>query len=781
MLRGKIVSKHKAIRLCPSHTCSFINFTTSSTPFLQNSTSSLNLFSPYFTPIQNLVNQYKSPHAHLTLSPFSHKDHNFLDQTSQKFENLVFKCKNCCDIRGAKQLQSHVIKDGFFSDVFLSNSLINLYVKVGDLGSARLVFDEMSERNMVTWACLVSGYVQNELSEEAFAVFRGMVREGIVPNSYAIGSVLRGCYALGSRGVVPGLQIHGLVSKTVYAFDVVVCNVLISLYGGCMESPDYAFRVFGEICEKNSVSWNSIISVYSKRGDACSVFELSSDMQKEGSGFSEYTFGSLITAACSSVEYGLSLLKQILAKVERFGCLEDLYVGSALVSGFARFGLLDIAIEIFKQMGARNAVTLNGLMVGLVRQKRGEEAFYIFKEMNDLVEINSDSYVVLLSALAEFKLPDEGRSKGKMVHGYVIRTGLCDFKAEIGNGLINMYAKCDAIDDACSTFKLMRNKNSVTWNSLISALDQNECFEDAIISFHDMRRSTLIPSKFTLISALSSCASLGWMRMGEQIHCEGLKLGLDTDVSVSNALLSVYAECGCITECKKVFSFMPDHDQISWNSIIGAYSNNEGPISEIINHFKKMMQEGWSPNDITFINTLASVSSLTSCELGRQIHALVIKCALMNSTPIENAFLSFYGKCGAMVECENIFSGMFDRRDDMSWNSMISGYIHNGMLPNAMNLVRLMLQSGQKLDCFTFASVLSNEKKTDVAIASRSAIADIANTFHDKMYIKSKSADKTLEHLARARERENLFEIKVHCRLERNKQNWKSYSYIKCQ
>ncbi|KAL1822140.1 hypothetical protein ACET3Z_008918 [Daucus carota] len=296
----------------------------------------------------------------------------------------------------------------------------------------------MSDRNMVTWACLVSGYVQNELSEEAFAVFRGMVREGIVPNSYAIGSVLRGCYALGSRGVVPGLQIHGLVSKTVYAFDVVVCNVLISLYGGCMESPDYAFRVFGEICEKNSVSWNSIISVYSKRGDACSVFELSSDMQKEGSGFSEYTFGSLITAACSSVECGLSLLKQILAKVERFGCLEDLYVGSALVSGFARFGLLDIAIEIFKQMGSRNAVTLNGLMVGLVRQKRGEEAFYIFKEMNDLVEINSDSYVVLLSALAEFKLPDEGRSNGKMVHGYVIRTGLCDFKAEIGNGLINI-------------------------------------------------------------------------------------------------------------------------------------------------------------------------------------------------------------------------------------------------------------------------------------------------------------------------------------------------------
>lgn len=194
--------------------------------------------------------------------------------------------------------------------------------------------------------------------------------------------------------------------------------------------------------------------------------------------------------------------------------------------------------------------------------------------------------------------------------------------------------------------------------------------------------------------------------MGEQVHCEGLKLGLDLDVSFSNALLSVYAESGCITECKKVFSSMSDHDQISWNSIIGAYSSSDGPIAEFINYFKEMMQDGWRPNDITFINTLASVSSLTSCELGKQIHALVIKHALVNDAAIENAFLSYYGKCGAMVECE-IFSGMSDRRDDTSWNSMISGYIHNEMLPKAMDLVRLKLLSGQKLDCFTFASVHS--------------------------------------------------------------------------
>ncbi|KAL8097623.1 hypothetical protein AgCh_030669 [Apium graveolens] len=96
----------------------------------------------------------------------------------------------------ALHLLSGVAIDGLFRVVFLSNTLTNLYVKLGDLGCARLMFDDMSQRNMVSRACLVSGYVQN---------------------SYAIGSVLRGCYKLGSRGVGLGLQVHGLVPKTVDA------------------------------------------------------------------------------------------------------------------------------------------------------------------------------------------------------------------------------------------------------------------------------------------------------------------------------------------------------------------------------------------------------------------------------------------------------------------------------------------------------------------------------------------------------------------------------------
>ncbi|CAI9762099.1 unnamed protein product [Fraxinus pennsylvanica] len=578
----------------------------------------------------------------------------------------------------------------------------------------------MPDKNLVTWACLISGYTQNEMPYDACAMFGRMVSSGFIPNHYAIGSALRACQSLGVDGLRYGMQIHGFISKTPHTFDVIVCNVLISMYGSCMGSAgaNYASRVFDGIDNKNCISWNSIISVYSQRGDTCSAFVLFSSMQKEGLRFSfrptEYTLGSLIAAAAASscVDSGRSLLEQMLAKIVKSGFLGDLYVGSALVSGFAKFGSVDTANKIFQHMGARNAVSMNGLIVGLVKLKRGEEAVEVFMKMRNLVRTNSDSFVTLLSAFAEFSYLEDGKRKGKEVHVYLIRTGIIDSKITIGNSLINMYAKCGAIEDACSVFKLMSCKDSVSWSSMISGFDQNDRFEDALFSFRAMKKAGLIPSTFTLISALSSCGSLGSIWMGEQIHCEGIKLGLDLDVSVSNSLLSIYSDTRYVAECRKVFSYMPEYDQVSWNTIVGAFGDSESSIIDAVVYFKKMMQVGWILNSITFINILSAATSLSHFEFARQVHALVLKYHLMDDSAIQNALLSCYGKVGLMNDCESIFSRMSERRDEVSWNSMISGYIHNELLSKAMEIVWLMLHNGQRLDRFTFATVLIRKNLT---------------------------------------------------------------------
>lgn len=640
---------------------------------------------------------------------FEEKPSCVLPSSPERRDFLVEKYQFSCSEFDAKRLHLEIIRNGFVKDVFLCNTLLNIYVRVGNMGLAFHLFDEMLDRNLVTWACLISGCTHNEMLEKACETFQKMISSGFFPNHYGIGSTLRACQGLGASGLRFGLQIHGWVSKTRYGTDVVVCNVLISMYGSCMVSADYALHIFEDITVKNSISWNSIISVYSQREDPATAFKLFSTMQKVGQGFSfrpsEYTFGSLITAAASSS--CTFLLDQMLAMVVKSGFSEDLYVGSALVSGYAKFGMLGTAKKIFKQMGTRNAASLNGLMVGLVRLNRGEEAFDIFMEMRDLIRITSDSLIVLLSTFPEFSSLEDGLKRGQELHGFVIRNGLVDSKVAVGNGLINMYSKCGAIPSACSVFKLMVSKDSVSWNSLIAGLDQNACYEDAVFTFSSMKRCGQIASNFTLISVLSACGSLGWIRSGEQVHSEGLKLGLDSDVSVSNALLSLYAETGHLNACKKVFALMPEYDQVSWNSIIGALNDSEVSAFEAIEYLKTMIQSGWTLNQVTFINILEAVSSLSILHLAHQVHALVLKYNSANDSSIENALLSCYGKSGGIDETEKIFSRMLGRRDEVSWNCMISSYIHNEQLPKALDLVWHILQNGERLDCFTLASVLS--------------------------------------------------------------------------
>lgn len=604
-----------------------------------------------------------------------------------------------------------IFKHGYTEDLFLCNTLINVYVKIGALVCARKLFDEMPHKNSVTWACLISGYARSGMPDEACAHFKRMVSDGLVSSPYAFGSVLRACQESGPSKLKFGMQIHGLLSKTGLDFDFSIPNVLMSMYGRCLGSVDDAYRAFCEIEFRNPASWNSVISVYCQRGDAVSAYRLFSSMQKDGLDFglqpNEYTFGSLIKAACSLADSGLNLLQQVLGRVSKAGFLQDLYVGSALVSGLARAGLIDYARKLFEQMGERNVVSMNGLMVGLVRQKRGEEATEVFMEMKDLVGINVDSLVVLLSSFAEFCVLQEGKRKGSQVHAYIIATGLIHSKVAIGNGLINMYAKCGAINDACSVFRHMVEKDSISWNSLISGLDQNECFEDAVMNFCEMRRSELTPSIFTLISALSSGASLKWIKLGQQIHCEALKLGLDLDVSVSNALLALYSNTGCLNESRNVFFLMQEYDQVSWNSIVGALASSEASVLEAVEYFLDMQRSGWELNIVTFMSILSAVSSLSLHEFGKQIHAVALKYNVAKDCAIENALIACYGKCGVIHDCEKIFSRMSERRDEVSWNSMISGYIHNDLLPKAMDLVWFMMQRGQKLDLFTFATVLS--------------------------------------------------------------------------
>ncbi|KAJ0985584.1 hypothetical protein J5N97_003940 [Dioscorea zingiberensis] len=580
-------------------------------PAFAVSASHLKVRPPPPYPLEKLLADKSRSWDHFYNSPSSPSFLEGHPQHELERNDLVSRYVGSSSPFHAQSLHVQLVKKGFAEDVFLSNNLINSYARTSHMVVARKVFDEIREKNVVSWTCLIAGYTQHGFPDEACHLFRSMLTSGLAPTHFTFGSVLRACLELGSEYLALGKQIHGLILKMLYGADTVVCNALVSMYGGCcLDSSRYAQLVFDNAVVKNSISWNSIISVHSQRGDLVPAFQLFSEMQMSDLRPSEYTFGSLITATYSS--FSSFLIEQMLARVCKSGFLSDLYVGSALVSALARTGLLDEARKFLQQMSERNAVSMNGLMVGLVRQGRGEEAVEVFRETSNLVVLNCDSYVVLLSAIAEISTPEKGWRRGREIHGLVARTGLIDTKVAIGNGLVNMYAKCGAIGEA---YKVFQNMSSA-------------------------------------------------------VHCAGIKLGLDLDVSVSNSLLNLYGECGDLSDCWKVFRSMPNYDQVSWNCMIGVLADSETSAS-------------------------------------RQVHALALKYGLSDYTAVENALIYCYAKSGEMDDCEHIFHNMSIRRDDVSWNSMVAGYIHNGLLGKAMDFVWLMVHNEQKMDCFTVATVLS--------------------------------------------------------------------------
>ncbi|KAL9266149.1 Pentatricopeptide repeat-containing protein [Drosera capensis] len=181
---------------------------------------------------------------------------------------------------------------------FGENVVIDMYGKNGDLGDARNVFDEMSERDAVCWSSMVSALVRNDRFEEGFGMFWAMQRrdrERLVRDGYTYGSLLTACGNLGR--LRQGGEVHAreMEPRDLYSFGTVLracaglaaveqgkevhCqylrkggwkhaiaeSALVDLYAKSGHV-NYARRIFDQMAAKNLISWNSMICGLAQNG-----------------------------------------------------------------------------------------------------------------------------------------------------------------------------------------------------------------------------------------------------------------------------------------------------------------------------------------------------------------------------------------------------------------------------------------------------------------------------------------------------------------------------------
>lgn len=178
-----------------------------------------------------------------------------------------------------------------------------------------------------------------------------------------------------------------------------------------------------------------------------------------------------------------------------------------------------------------------------------------------------------------------------------------------------MYGKCHKLVDAGQVFDRIPNPNVVSWTAVISGLVQHGYYEETLLFFCRMQEEGEKPNPYTFASVLSTCGSIGALKQGKQVHAHGIKAGIESNVFVGNALVTMYAESGNIGSAKYLFDRMPEPDVVSWHAMIGG-NVQHGHYDEALNLFCQIGRTGMKLNHFTAASGLRACASMAALEQG---------------------------------------------------------------------------------------------------------------------------------------------------------------------
>ncbi|CAI0454396.1 unnamed protein product [Linum tenue] len=382
---------------------------------------------------------------------------------------------------------------------------------------------------------------------------------------------------------------------------------------------------------------------------------------------------------------------------------------------------MGIARKIFDEMSVRDAVSWNSIISGFLQNGEHGKAMAVFSEMGRSgVKFDRTTFAVALKASAG--LGD--CYVGVQLHGLAIRLGLVN-DVFTGSALLDMYGKCNRVDDSLTVFREIPEKNWVSWSAMIAACTQNNRLFMGLELFNEMQNTGGVGVSQSIYATIfRSCAGLSASDLGAQFHCHAIKTDFGSDVIVGTATLDMYAKSGSIGDAHKLFNSMRKHNLQSYNAIIVGYARC-GEGSEAMLLFRHLMKSNLGFDEITLSGAFCGCASIKEKFLGLQLHALTIKTVFYTNVCVVNAMIDMYGKCGALVEATSVFNEMMYRyckcgamkeaekiheRSDpqpmVSWNAIISGFSLLQQSEDAQRFFLYMLEAGVKPDNFTYAAIL---------------------------------------------------------------------------
>ncbi|KVI09585.1 Pentatricopeptide repeat-containing protein [Cynara cardunculus var. scolymus] len=303
------------------------------------------------------------------------------------------------------------------------NTMIMCYVKARDVLSARVLFDQMMERDTCSWNTMINGYIEISDMEEASYLFKEMPN----PDVYTWNSLISGFSQMGKVGI--------------------------------------AREFFQRAPQRNRVSWNSIIAAYEKNKEYKVAIELFTKMQSEGEKPDRHTLSSLMSVCAENayIHLGIQIHQQLIKIVT-----PDVPLNNSLITMYARCGAITEARVIFEEMKFRkDVISWNAMIGGYASHGYATKALELFGSMKKLsIQPTYITFISVLNACANAGLAEEGRMHFKsMINEFGIKPRVEHFAS-----LVDTMGRNGQLEEAIDLIKGMPVKpDKAVWGALLGA------------------------------------------------------------------------------------------------------------------------------------------------------------------------------------------------------------------------------------------------------------------------------------------------------------------------
>ncbi|OAY78052.1 Pentatricopeptide repeat-containing protein [Ananas comosus] len=489
--------------------------------------------------------------------------------------------------------------------MFSQNNLLTMYSKSHLLCRAGQVFDEMTDRNVVSWTCMITGSIQNGECEMGFRLFRQMLRVGFYPNEFALASVVSACesyeeikfgVSLHSIALKLGIDRNPYVGSSVllmyaknrdtasadiafecifyrdlacwnsmvesyvlngYGYNamrtnrfesyIAVMNSLTDLYF-TLGVKDVALKVFDNILEKDVVSWNTLISAAAQEEDDI-----------EAMGF----FSSMLSTGLKPNQV-LVKKRKIQGHASRYT-----YVWTSLVKAYSVIGSVGNSFRVFEEVGELDLVSWGVIISAFVKQGLFGEALSLVNCLREDGQ-QPDEFILanILNACCNAALIIQCRC----IHSHVVKTGhekhFC-----VASAVIDAYAKCGDIISSKMAFDNSSVENdAILYNTMITAYAHHGLIKKALELYEQMRRANVEPTQATFVAVISACNHLGLVEQGKYIfNSISYIYGMQPTKDHFLCLIDLLARNGLLEEAKAAIESMPYEPwPAAWRSLLNG-------------------------------------------------------------------------------------------------------------------------------------------------------------------------------------------------------------------